>query len=146
MTGLVPDSVGLAVDILAPAGPMKAPIRRARWSLPGWLIQARPSELPVPAESIDLLLAPLSAHELRDAADREALFREASRVLRAAGRMILVEHHRDVPNLLAFGPAAWHFYPRTEWQWAAARAGLEAVARRKLTPLVTATAFEPRRP
>jgi hypothetical protein len=132
---LFPDSAGLDVDILDPRGPMKAPIRRARGSSQGLAIPVRPRELPVPAASIDLLLAPFSAHELRDAADRQALFREASRVLRAGGRMILVEHHRDLPNLLVFGPAAWHFYPRAEWEQAAARAGLQVVARQKLTPL-----------
>lgn len=65
--------------------------------------------------SQDLVHVFMSAHELRKAADREALFREIHRVLKPDGQLVIVEHVRDMANFIAFGPGFFHFYPRSEW-------------------------------
>ncbi|MDQ0376241.1 methyltransferase domain-containing protein [Amycolatopsis thermophila] len=142
LPAVLPGSTGVVLDVLDPRGPSEASIRRARRRYPARAVPVRPQALPVATGSADVVLAVLAAHELRTASGREALFREARRVLRRGGRLVLVEHHRDLPNVLAFGPSAWHFYPHAEWDRVAARAGLVAVARVRRTPLVTATAFE----
>ncbi|SFJ46073.1 class I SAM-dependent methyltransferase [Amycolatopsis sacchari] len=144
LPAVLPGSVGVTLDVLDPDAPVEASIRRARKRFPARALQARAHALPVGTASADLVLAVLAAHELRTPAGREALFAEARRVLRPGGRLVLVEHHRDLPNVLAFGPGAWHFYPRREWNRVAARAGLRPVARLRRTPLVSATAFEAR--
>ncbi|MEU0466027.1 methyltransferase domain-containing protein [Amycolatopsis sp. NPDC006131] len=142
LPALLPESAGVVLDVLDPRGPVEASIRRARRRYPARALPVRPEALPLATGGVDVVLAVLAAHELRTPAGREALFREARRVLRPGGRLVLVEHHRDLPNVLAFGPGAWHFYPRAEWERVAARAGLARVAWVRRTPLVTATAFE----
>lgn len=72
---------------------------------------------------------------MRDAQQREALFDELRRVLKPSGRVILVEHIRDLPNIAAFGPGAWHFQTRREWMRLAALAGFSTVQE------ITKTAF-----
>jgi SAM-dependent methyltransferase len=99
--------------------------------------------LPLPAASFDVLLLAFSAHEVRDRQQREALFEDLRRVLRPAGRVILVEHLRDVPNLAAFGPGALHFQSRREWLRLARRSGLSTVHEVTMTSFVRGFALCP---
>jgi SAM-dependent methyltransferase len=83
-----------------------------------------------------------AAHELRARADRAALFAEIARALRPGGRLLLVEHCRDVPNIAVYGPGAWHFYPRADWLRLGRAAGLAPVAEATMTPLVRALVYQ----
>jgi ubiquinone/menaquinone biosynthesis C-methylase UbiE len=71
--------------------------------------------LPLQTASADLMTVIFCAHELRRAASKEAFFGELARVVKPGGNVLLVEHLRDVWNLVAFGPGAFHFFPRHEW-------------------------------
>jgi SAM-dependent methyltransferase len=82
-----------------------------------------------------------AAHELRTPGHRAELFGEVARALRPAGRLLLVEHCRDAANLAAYGPGAWHFYPRQEWLRLAAGAGLTPAGESTMTPLVRVLVF-----
>jgi SAM-dependent methyltransferase len=119
-------------------------IRRARTAYPppAGTRQADPDHLPVPGGVLDAVFAVFAAHELHTAPRRRALYREIARILRPGGRLVLVEHCRDAANVLAYGPGAWHFYPRAEWLRLGRHAGLEPVAQRTMTPLVRAIAME----
>ena len=99
--------------------------------------------LPLPAASCDVLLLAFAAHEVRDREQREALFDDLRRVLRPAGRVVLVEHLRDLPNFAAFGPAALHFQSRREWQRLAGRSGLSTVHEVAMTSFVRGFALCP---
>jgi ubiquinone/menaquinone biosynthesis C-methylase UbiE len=72
-------------------------------------------KLPLLTASADLVTVIFVAHELRRPASKEAFFRDLARVIKPGGSVLLVEHLRDTWNLLAFGPGAFHFFPRSEW-------------------------------
>lgn len=100
--------------------------------------------LPLPNASTDLATVIFVAHELRRAASKEALFRELARIVKAGGAVLLVEHLRDAWNLLAFGPGAFHFFPRREWLRVAGATGFELSAEISRTVFVRALVFRRR--
>lgn len=94
------------------------------------------SQWPIAEASVDLVLIAFAAHEIREAHEREALFGQIGSVLKADGRVILVEHLRDFANTLAFGPGVLHFLSESEWLRCAASANLKVIRKLKITPLV----------
>ncbi|MGW6984042.1 class I SAM-dependent methyltransferase [Streptomyces sp. NPDC054932] len=139
-----PRTTQTVVDLYDPAVTTEGSIRRARRRVPPrpGTLPGSSSRLPVATGSQHTVFAVFAAHELRLAADREALFAEITRTLRPGGTLVLVEHLRDGANTAAFGPGAWHFMPRREWLRLAHSAGLRAVAETKIATLVTAFAFQ----
>lgn len=98
--------------------------------------------LPVPSGSVDLAMLFFVAHELRQDRERVALFQELRRTLAPSGQVVVVEHLRDLPNLLAFGPGALHFFSAAVWRQDSAAAGLRLVHEQDLTPFVRAFFLE----
>src|SRR5437879_11538854 len=113
--------------------------REARSPLPSVNADFRP--LPLETASSDLVTVIFVAHELRRAAAKEAFFREASRVLQPGGRLLLVEHLRNGWNLAAFGPGAFHFFPRHEWLRVAGATGFQPGEEFSRTVFVRAFVF-----
>jgi hypothetical protein len=83
----------------------------------------------------------MAAHEVRRPGARAALFLETRRVLRPSGQLVVVEHVRNLANILAFGPGAMHFYPATTWIETGRTAGLVLSEELRLTPFVRAFIF-----
>jgi SAM-dependent methyltransferase len=100
--------------------------------------RATSSALPFPEGRLDLVMLFFVAHELRRRSSRDALFAELRRIVAPEGRVVLVEHLRDIPNLLAFGAGALHFLPRREWLRLCAASGLLVREETRLTPFVRA--------
>jgi len=115
------------LDIYDPAEMPEPSIARARREARSThaSVKADFRRLPLETASADLVTVIFVAHELRRAASKEAFFREAWRVLPPGGRLLLVEHLRDGWNLAAFGPGAFHFYPRHEWLRVAGATGFQ---------------------
>ena len=140
---LYPQARGAVVDIYDPAAMTEPAIRVARaGARPEAAVRARHDRLPVPDAAADLALLFFSAHELRRPADRAALFQELARALGPGGRIVLVEHLRDLPNLLAYGPGALHFHSRRAWARGFAAARLRVAHEQPITPLVRAFFLE----
>jgi SAM-dependent methyltransferase len=95
-------------------------------------------KLPLLTASADLVTVIFVAHELRRPASKEAFFRDLARVIKPGGSVLLVEHLRDAWNLLAFGPGAFHFFPRSEWLRVAGVCGFRLEAEIRRTPFVRA--------
>lgn len=63
----------------------------------------------------ELTLITLAAHEIRDEHRRETFILEAIKSTESGGKIIIVEHLRNLPAFLAFGPGLLHFYPKSLW-------------------------------
>lgn len=135
-----PHSRGLILDIYEPAQMTEPAIKRARYLTPAEM-PATPADyraLPLAPQSCEVAFVLFAAHELRTEAARFAFFSELHRVLEPQGKVILVEHLRDLPNFLAFGPGAWHFLARSTWLRDAHAATFTVAQELKLTPFVRA--------
>ncbi|MBX2803173.1 MAG: hypothetical protein KTR31_36170 [Myxococcales bacterium] len=95
-----------------------------------------PDALDVEQDWADLVVVMLVAHELRDPTRRRDLFGELARITSAQGRIVLVEHTRNLAALLAYGPGWWHFLPEREWRERSREAGLDVLETKHITPFV----------
>jgi hypothetical protein len=93
---------------------------------------------PVATASQDVVFALSAAHELRKADERTAFFREAKRVLRSGGRVIVIEQLRDIFNFACFGVAAFHFLSRKTWLRSFVGASLVVTDEFTITPFMRA--------
>ena len=85
---------------------------------------------------MDVVFGMLAIHELRSDAERVAWFAEARRCLADDGRVVLVEHVRDLANFVAFGPGFLHFHSVAAWQKSWVSGGLKRVDDFRITPFV----------
>jgi hypothetical protein len=116
----------------------EASIRRARLMFP-----PEPGTLPSPYHAwpaisggADVVFGLLAIHELRSEAERRAWFNESKRCLRKGGRVVLVEHVRDMANFGAFGPGFVHFHSVRSWRRCWEGAGLRLIDQFCVTPFV----------
>lgn len=133
-----PGSTGEVVDIFDAHLMTEGSIRRARRMnhSPVTATPARYDKLPFDAESFDAAFSIFAAHELRGHEQRVRLFGEIARVLSPSGEFVLMEHVRNWPNFLAFGPGFLHFFSPRAWRNAAAQAGLNLHRELTMTPFV----------
>ena len=138
LAALFPSAEGKVLDIYDPIEMTEPSIEQARRTTPA-SVQAIPADwraLPLPDNELDAVFLMFAAHELRRHEARVQLFRELARVLRDGGEVALVEHSRDWPNFLAFGPGFLHFFSKRAWRQAAEAAHLQVRTDFSLTPFV----------
>ncbi len=140
-----PQTEWLILDHYDAARMTEASIRRARRLYP-----PTPDTIPSPfdrwpatAERADIVFALLTIHEFRRDAERGAWFAEARRCLRRDGRVVLVEHVRDLANFIAFGPGFLHFHSPASWRRAWESAGLRLSDEFQVTPWVRVFVLTP---
>jgi ubiquinone/menaquinone biosynthesis C-methylase UbiE len=128
----------VVIDIYDPETMTEPSIARARRLYPATeLFQAgQAHRLPLPDTDRDTVFLLFAAHEVRAVDDRTQLLRETRRVLNERGRVVMVEHLRDLPNFLAFGPGFLHFHSGRTWRESIQKAGLQIEQQRRLTPFV----------
>jgi len=116
----------------------EASIRRARRMFPPTTntLPATHNQWPVSAACADVVFGLLAIHEFRSEAERSEWFSEARRCLRKNGRVVIVEHVRDLANFLAFGPGFLHFHSQGSWHRAWERAGFRSHDEFRITPWI----------
>jgi SAM-dependent methyltransferase len=143
-----PNSADTVCDIYDPLAMTEPSIARARRTATAAppAVTSQLDALPFETGSCDAVFLLFAAHEIREAARRDAFFREVARVLGAGGYVFLVEHLRDGVNFAAFGPGFLHFFSRAEWLRAAAASGLTLGGEGAATPFVRWFIFRKPRP
>jgi ubiquinone/menaquinone biosynthesis C-methylase UbiE len=93
-------------------------------------------KLPAAEQTFDAVFLIFVAHEFRIAEVRHQFLSEVARILKPGGSLVMVEHLRDVPNFLAFGPGFLHFHSRQSWTRAFRAAHLTVQSEQTVTPFV----------
>lgn len=92
------------------------------------------NKLPFEDNSQDVILAITAIHEVLEHKERVLFFKEAKRILKKDGIIILSEQFRDTTNFLFFNIGAFHFLSEKQWIKAISEAGLKIVDNKKITP------------
>ncbi|MES2982866.1 MAG: hypothetical protein V4727_11180 [Verrucomicrobiota bacterium] len=139
-----PETEWCVLDHYDPTSMTEASIQRARrWAPPAAGTLAVPHDRwEVDDDWADVVFGFLAIHEFRSVEERAAWFGEAKRCLRAHGKIVLVEHQRDLANFLAFGPGFLHFHSARAWQESWERAELREVKSFPITPWIRVVVLE----
>jgi SAM-dependent methyltransferase len=143
LAAIFPEAEGRIVDIFDPQTMTEPSIRRAheiaRNAAPA--VRACYHDLPFSDGFFDAAFAFFAAHELRRHGERVRFFAEIERILARDGMFFLIEHGRDWPSFLAFGPGFLHFFSHGAWRRAVAEAGLRLENEFPRTPFVRVYVF-----
>ncbi len=93
--------------------------------------------IPVADKSVDLIFLLSAVHEIRSNDEKVQFLKECYRICKPNGKVIMVEHLRDVPNFLAFSIGFTHFFSRATWKAAFEQAGFSTFRETKFTPFMS---------
>jgi SAM-dependent methyltransferase len=99
--------------------------------------QIASNAIPLADGSADLIFLLSAVHEIRSHEEKVQFLKECHRLCKPGGKVIMVEHLRDLPNFLAFSIGFTHFFPRAVWKNAFDRAGFSGFQETKFTPLMS---------
>jgi SAM-dependent methyltransferase len=99
--------------------------------------QISSDHIPLESGSADFIFLLSALHEIRSHTERVAFLKSCRDVLKSNGRVIMVEHLRDVPNFLAFTVGFTHFFSAQTWRKAFRDTGFESIEERKFTPFMS---------
>ena len=126
-------------DFYDPAKHTEVSIERARKAYPAFVGTQTIStqQVPLPPNTVDYILLILAAHEIRNHQERATFFTQLANALQPNGRIIVVEHQRDIANFLAYNFGFLHFFSRQAWQKTFAQANLSTDLTYKITPFIS---------
>ena len=135
----IPDVHLKVLDFYDPLKHTEVSIKRARKAypeIPG-TISVTTQKIPLKTDSVDIVVAMLSAHEIRANEERIQFFKELRRIKKLDGQLYVIEHLRDVPNFLAYNIGFLHFHSRKTWEQTFEAANLKVVEEIKITPFIS---------
>ena len=97
-------------------------------------IKIDPTNLPFDDNSQDVIFAITALHEILSHNKRVQFFKEAKRVLKNEGIIIVSEQIRNPINFLAFNIGAFHFLTKKMWKLAIKESELKIIETQKITP------------
>ena len=126
-------------DFYDPKKHTEVSIKRARKAYPPYpgSIAIETSSIPLDEKSITGVFVFMSAHEIRDKEERISFFKEIHRIVSENGKVIVVEHLRDLPNLLAYTVGVFHFFGKKNWLHCFSSSKLKLEKEIKITPFVS---------
>lgn len=100
------------------------------------------TDIPLPAASADVIFLLLAAHEIREEGERNQFFAQLHHRMPAHGKIIVLEHLRDVRNFVAYNIGFLHFFSDNVWKRTFAAAQLRIEKEMKITPFLSAFILE----
>jgi len=99
--------------------------------------QIESNSIPLTDKSVDIIFLLSAAHEIRSNEEKILFLKECYRLCKPGGKVIMVEHLRDLPNFLAFTAGFTHFFSRVVWKNAFKRAGFSSFQETKFTAFMS---------
>ncbi len=93
--------------------------------------------IPLTDEFADVVFLIFAAHEIRDKTERDRFFNELNRILKPGGKVVLLEHLRDVPNFMVYNLGFFHFMSKSSWLNTFLNTGFNIHHEIKFTPFIT---------
>ncbi|MFT3683125.1 MAG: methyltransferase domain-containing protein [Ferruginibacter sp.] len=93
--------------------------------------------IPLESNSVDIVFLLSAAHEIRSYNEKVTFLKECRRICKPGGKVIMVEHLRDLPNFLAFTVGFTHFFSRQHWKKAFTHAGFQDLEETKFTAFMS---------
>lgn len=134
-----PDANLNVFDFYDPIRHTELSIARARNAYPPYhsTVKISTNELPVAENSVDIIFNIFALHEVRNREERIHFLRQQARALQHDGKVVVVEHLRDVSNFLAYNIGFFHFLSAREWHRSFQQAGFSIDNAFSITPFVT---------
>ncbi|WP_299890185.1 methyltransferase domain-containing protein [uncultured Lacinutrix sp.] len=104
--------------------------------------QIKTDQIPLKDKSTDLIFLLSTAHEIRSNNEKVEFLKECRRICKSDGKIIMVEHLRDLSNFLAFSIGFTHFFSRKTWINSFKSAGFSSFKETKFTPFMSIFVFE----
>ena len=133
-----PDNTLKVFDFYNPIIHTEASIKRARKAYSAYegTLVISTSMLPLTNQEADCILIIFAAHEIRNDLERTIFFKELNQALSPVGKIVVVEHLRDLLNILVYNIGAMHFLSRSSWHSTFTSANLSVTDEICITPFV----------
>ncbi len=126
-------------DFYDPAKHTEISIERARKAYPPYpcTLKVETDQILLPTGAADAVFVLLTAHEIRNDAERVVFFTEVRRLLKTDGVVVVVEHLRDLPNFIAYNIGFFHFLSKKTWIKTFDNAKLHVEKQFNITPFLS---------
>ncbi len=127
-------------DFYDPVKHTEISIERARKAYPAFpgTKTINTENVPLKDNAADYIFLLLSAHEIRNDKERIIFFNQLNCALAPNGRIIVVEHQRDIYNFMAYNFGFFHFFSKRTWKQTFTKAALSEESSFKITPFISA--------
>jgi hypothetical protein len=126
------------MDFYNPAKHTEISIEKARKAYPPYAgtLRIDTTNIGLLTKSIDCAFVILAAHEIRDKQEQIIFFKQLRYALNDEGKIVVVEHNRDVYNFLVYNLGCFHFFSPSRWKEVFRNSGLELKQIKKITPFI----------
>ncbi|WP_299250982.1 methyltransferase domain-containing protein [uncultured Lacinutrix sp.] len=99
--------------------------------------QISTKHIPLEDDTTDIVFLLSTAHEIRNNTEKILFLKECHRICKPTGKVIMVEHLRDLPNFFAFSIGFTHFFSKKTWKTVYKKAGFSSFKNIKFTPFMS---------